>query len=69
MDHRVICRQDGASRLLPGGDKQRVERGDDEPFCSRDAAAHPSFAYAKKSQAKKHSQESSSLKEREAERR
>jgi hypothetical protein len=35
----------------------------------RDAATHPSFAYAKKSQAKKRRQKNSSLKRREAERR
>src|SRR5580658_1541726 len=59
MDHRV----------KPGGDEQRVEPADDESFRSRDAAAHPSFAHAKKSQAKKYSQQSSSPKRREAERR
>jgi hypothetical protein len=48
---------------------RRVKPGDDESFRSRDAATHPSFAHAKKSQAKKHSQESSSRKRREAERR
>jgi hypothetical protein len=41
---------------------RRVKPGDDESFRSRDAATHPSFAHAKKSQAKKHSQESSSPK-------
>jgi hypothetical protein len=59
MDHRV----------KPGGDEQRVELGDNESSRSRDAASHPSFAYAKKSQAKKRRQENSSLKRREAERR
>ena len=37
--------------------------GNDETFRSRDAAAHPSFAYAKKSQAKKRRQETPPLKE------
>jgi hypothetical protein len=41
----------------------RVKPGNDEPFRSRDAATHPSFAYAKKSQAKKHSQKTPPLKE------
>jgi hypothetical protein len=63
MDHRV----------KPGGDEQRVKPGDDECFRCRDAAAHPSFAYAKKiqakSQAKKRRQEIPPLKRREAERR
>jgi hypothetical protein len=35
---------------------RRFKPGDDETFRSRDAAAHPSFAYAKKSQAKKRRQ-------------
>jgi hypothetical protein len=46
MDHRV----------KPGGDEQRVKPADDKSLRSRDAAAHPSFAHAKKSQAKKHRQ-------------
>jgi hypothetical protein len=33
---------------------RRVKPGDDELFGCRDAPSHPSFAYAKKSQAKKH---------------
>ena len=53
MDHRV----------KPGGDEQRVKPGDDESFRSRDAASHPSFAYAKKSQAKKASPKIPPLKE------
>ena len=59
MDHRV----------KPGGNEQRVKPGDDESFRSRDAATHPSFVYAKKSQAKKRRLKNSSLKRREAERR
>src|SRR3984957_5327678 len=43
MDHRV----------KPGGDEQRDKTSDDESLRCRDAATHPSFAYAKKSQAKK----------------
>ncbi len=41
----------------------RIKSGNDESFRSRDAAAHPSFAYAKKSQAKKRRQETPPLKE------
>jgi hypothetical protein len=48
---------------------RRVKPGDDETCRSRDAPSHPSFAYAKKSQAKKHSQKTPPLKRREAERR
>jgi hypothetical protein len=59
MDHRV----------KPGGDEQRVKPGDDESFRCRDAPSHPSFAYAKKSQAKKRRQKTPPLKRREAERR
>ena len=57
MDRRVIGeRSDAVLRTaMPG---------DDEFFRSRDAATHPSFAHAKKSQAKKHSQENSSLKKK-----
>ena len=45
--------------------------GDDASIRSRDAPSHPSFAYAKKSQAKKHRQKTPPLKEgrRSAERR
>jgi hypothetical protein len=43
MDHRV----------KPGGDEQRVKSDDYESFRCRDAPSHPSFADAKKSQAKK----------------
>ena len=50
-------------RVKPGGDEQRVNRGDDEFFRCRDAPSHPSFAYAKKSQAKKRRQETPPLKE------
>src|ERR1700686_3282859 len=46
-------------RVKPGGDEQRVKPGDDESFRSRDAASHPGFAYAKKSQVKKPSQKAS----------
>jgi hypothetical protein len=42
---------------------RRVKPGDDELFDCRDAPSHPSFAHAKKSQAKKHSQETPPLKE------
>ena len=58
MDHRV----------KPGGDEQRVKPGDDKSLRSRSAAAHPSFADAKKSQAKS-VPKNSSLERREAERR
>jgi hypothetical protein len=42
---------------------RRVKPGDDESLRCRDAPSHPSFAYAKKSQAKKHRQKSPPLKE------
>jgi hypothetical protein len=50
---------------------RRIKSGDDELFHCRDAATHPSFAYAKKSQAKPKSvaQKTPPLKRREAERR
>jgi hypothetical protein len=39
--------------VLRGSMDRRIKSGDDESVRPRDAAAHPSFAYAKKSQAKK----------------
>ena len=60
------CTGHGMFRELHG---RRVKPGDDESFRCRDAPSHPSFAYAKKSQAKKASPKNSSLKRREAERR
>ena len=47
----------------PFGMDHRVKPGDDESFRCRDAASHPSFAHAKKSQAKKHRQKTPPLKE------
>ena len=63
---RVRC---GPMSDLPSSMDRRVKPGDDELFRCRDAATHPSFAHAKKSQAKKHSQKTPPLKRREAERR
>ena len=62
MDRRVIGeRSDAVLRTaMPG---------DDKSLRCRDAATHPSFAYAKKNQAKKRRPKNSSLKRREAERR
>jgi hypothetical protein len=43
----------GPMSVLRGSMDRRIKSGDDESVRPRDAAAHPSFAYAKKSQAKK----------------
>jgi hypothetical protein len=53
----------GPMRVLRSPMDRRVKPGDDESFRCRDAAAHPSFAYAKKSQAKKASPKTPPLKE------
>ena len=58
--HRTLV---GPNCIRPFGMDRRVKPGDDEFFRCRDASSHPSFAYAKKSQAKKHSQKSPPLKE------
>jgi hypothetical protein len=65
MDRRGIGERSDA--VLP-----TAMPGDDESFRSRDAAAHPSFAYAKKTKRKakpKSVAKNSSPKRREAERR
>jgi hypothetical protein len=55
MDRRAFARRSipNCSCAEGFGPRRRVKPGDDESFRSRDAAAHPSFAHAKKSQAKK----------------
>jgi hypothetical protein len=65
MDRRAFARRSNPnSSCAEGfGPRRRVKPGDDESFRSRDAPSHPSFAQAKKSQAKKRRQKIPPLKE------
>src|ERR1700719_4196522 len=65
MDRRAFARRSipNSSCAKGFGPRRWAKPGDDESFRSRDAAAHPSFADAKKSQAKKRRQKTPPLKE------
>jgi hypothetical protein len=66
LNGRVQC---GPMSILRRSMDRRVKPGDDELFGCRDAPSHPSFAQAKKSQAKKEFPRSLLQTRREAERR